>query len=374
MTNAYKTAVNEYMIQRGFEDADGNILLPFHDRVIRPSDPDYGQGTEDQVMRNADAAFAGVADEGYDRAVATSDALEPDGMSSHARSTRRKSNTAVEQIETGWKHAAARPAQTAPVVAVVLAAGFGTRFDPDNPKQLVSVGGKPIVCWSIEAFEHCGRVSDIVVVVNPKVRSAVESLIDDMGYTKVRVIIDGGAERVDSTAAALDTLAAAGIPDDAKILIHDAVRPFVEQSSIEGSIDALDQFTAATVAYASTDTVLLTEDLGDVKVVKSVPDRPNTFRAQTPQSFRFATIRRAYELAASDPDFHPTDDTRVVVDYLPDEPVAIVSGSETNLKITTLEDVPTAEHIAEEIQGRDPKEEARARMHALLAQAAGQMR
>ncbi len=270
--------------------------------------------------------------------------------------------------------AAARPAQTAPVVAVVLAAGFGTRFDPDNPKQLVSVGGKPIVCWSIEAFERCGRVSDIVVVVNPKVRSAVESLIDDMGYTKVRVIIDGGAERVDSTAAALDTLAAAGIPDDAKILIHDAVRPFVEQSSIEGSIDALAQFTAATVAYASTDTVLLTEDLGDVKVVKSVPDRPNTFRAQTPQSFRFATIRRAYELAASDPDFHPTDDTRVVVDYLPDEPVAIVSGSETNLKITTLEDVPTAEHIAEEIQGRDPKEEARARMHALLAQAAGQMR
>ena len=270
--------------------------------------------------------------------------------------------------------AAARPAQTAPVVAVVLAAGFGTRFDPDNPKQLVSVGGKPIVCWSIEAFERCGRVSDIVVVVNPKVRSAVESLIDDMEYTKVRVIIDGGAERVDSTAAALDTLAAASIPDDAKILIHDAVRPFVEQSSIEGSIDALDQFTAATVAYASTDTVLLTEDLGDVKVVKSVPDRPNTFRAQTPQSFRFATIRRAYELAASDPDFHPTDDTRVVVDYLPDEPVAIVSGSETNLKITTLEDVPTAEHIAEEIQGRDPKEEARARMHALLAQAAGQMR
>ena len=180
----------------------------------------------------------------------------------------------------------AKPAQTVPVVAVVLAAGFGTRFDPDNPKQLVSVGGKPIVCWSIDAFEHCDRVSDIVVVVNPKVRGEVETLVGEMGYTKVRVIIDGGDERVDSTAAALDMLATAGIPDDAKILIHDAVRPFVEQSAIDGSIDALDQFTAATVAYASTDTVLLTEDLGDLKVVKSVPDRPNTFRAQTPQSFR----------------------------------------------------------------------------------------
>ena len=152
----------------------------------------------------------------------------------------------------------AKPAQTVPVVAVVLAAGFGTRFDPDNPKQLVSVGGKPIVCWSIDAFEHCDRVSDIVVVVNPKVRGEVETLVGEMGYTKVRVIIDGGDERVDSTATALDMLATAGIPDDAKILIHDAVRPFVEQSAIDGSIDALDQFTAATVAYASTDTVLLT--------------------------------------------------------------------------------------------------------------------
>ena len=142
MTNAYKTAVNEYMIQRGFEDADGNVLKPFHDRVIRPGDPDFGQGTEDQVMRNADAAFAGVADEGYDRGSATAvadsvtgsvaaerdrvpvadavdstasgtpagTAVEPAGMSSHARSTRRKSNTAVEQIQPDWKHAADRPA------------------------------------------------------------------------------------------------------------------------------------------------------------------------------------------------------------------------------------------------------------------------
>ena len=58
----------------------------------------------------------------------------------------------------------------APVVAVVLAAGFGTRFDPDNPKQLVSVDDKPIVCWSIEAFEQNPHVTDTIVVVNPQVR------------------------------------------------------------------------------------------------------------------------------------------------------------------------------------------------------------
>ena len=160
-----------------------------------------------------------------------------------------------------------------PVVAVVLAAGFGTRFDENNPKQLVSVGDKPIVCWSIEAFECNDRVSDIIVVVNERVSNMVNMLIDEAGYTKVRAVIPGGSERVDSTRAALDLLKQAGIPDGAKILIHDSVRPFVEQQSIDGCIDSLDQFNAATVAYASTDTILLTEDLGERKVVRSVPDR-----------------------------------------------------------------------------------------------------
>lgn len=296
-------------------------------------------------------------------------------------------------------------ASNVPVVAVVLAAGFGTRFDPNNPKQLVAVGGKPIVCWSIEAFESNPRVTDIIVVVNPTVRTTVERLIDDAGYPKVRMIIDGGAERVDSTAAALGALADAGIPADAKILIHDAVRPFVEQSSIDGCIDALDELDAATVAYASTDTVLLTEFRDGRKIVRQVPDRPHTFRAQTPQAFRFDTIRHAYELASADPGFHPTDDTRVVVDYLPESSVAVVDGSESNLKITTLADLPIAERIARQrlggvagttvpadvdaLTGADvpgdrayvaspgqymTREEAKARMHAIFAEAAHRMR
>lgn len=271
-----------------------------------------------------------------------------------------------------------------PVVAVVLAAGFGTRFDPNNPKQLVSIAGKPIVCRSIEAFESDPRVTDMIVVVNPTVRAEVERLLDEAGYPKVRMVIDGGAERVDSTAAALAALAEAGIPPRAKLLIHDAVRPFVPRSAIDGCINALDTHDAATVAIPSTDTVLLTadEDEGaDVaqprKIVRSVPDRANTFRAQTPQAFRFDTIREAYARAAGDPGFHPTDDTRVVVDYLPEVPVAIVLGSEDNLKITTQADLPTAERIAARREGEDSdmdaeanKEAVRARMHAVLNAAA----
>ena len=139
MTNAYKTAVNEYMVQRGFEDDDGNALKPFRDRVVRPTDPDYAEimavAQPDAAMLNADRAFAGVNDSGYEtspeegRSVSvpadgvaalsgTGDAparcavadVDDDHLSYHARSTRRKSNTAPELVANGWKHAVARPA------------------------------------------------------------------------------------------------------------------------------------------------------------------------------------------------------------------------------------------------------------------------
>ena len=124
------------------------------------------------------------------------------------------------------------------------------------------------------------------------------------------------------------------------------MRPFVSQAQIDGCIDALDEFKAATVACPSTDTILLTQDLGDRETVVQVPERRHSFRAQTPQAFRFETIRTAYDLAADDPDFRPTDDTRVVVDYLPNEPVAIVGGSPLNMKVTTQDDMPFAQLIA----------------------------
>lgn len=272
--------------------------------------------------------------------------------------------------------------EAVPVVAVVLAAGFGTRFDPEHPKQLVGVGGKPIVAWSIEAFENNARVTDVIVVVNPQVRDAVEELVSAGRHAKVRAIIDGGAERTDSTLAALGLLREFGLPARAKLLIHDAVRPFVAAEAIDGCIDALDQFDAATVAVASTDTVLLTHDLGDRKVISRVPDRPDTFRAQTPQAFRFGRLDAAYAKALADPDFAATDDTRVIVDYDPDTPVAIVQGSEDNLKITTLADLPVAEQIAARITGGEPagltRDQIKARAHEqfreIFAQAAAQAR
>lgn len=238
---------------------------------------------------------------------------------------------------------------TVPVVAIVLAAGFGTRFDPKNPKQLVSVDDRPVIAWSLEAFEDAPEVTDIVVVVNPTVYEAVEGVIDERGFAKVRALVPGGETRADSTVAALDFLDQSGIPHDAKVLIHDGVRPFVSPKIIGECVTVLDSVNAATVAVPSTDTILLaTPDEGGDKTpkVRAVPDRAATFRAQTPQCFRFGTIRDAYNRAADDEGFRPTDDTRVIIDYLPDEPVAIVQGSDDNMKITVQGDIDVAETIA----------------------------
>lgn len=254
-----------------------------------------------------------------------------------------------------------------PVIAIILAAGFGTRFDPAKPKQLVSVADRPVIEWTIEAFEDCPEVTDILVVVNAAVSDAVEKVIDDMGSRKVRGIVPGGETRADSTRAALGFLREYSIPDDAKVLIHDGVRPFVSPKTILDCVAALDSVNAATVAVPSTDTILLAApagasdsaasdgtssdgagrfDTSAAPIVRIVPDRATTYRAQTPQCFRFSTISEAYRRAAGDENFHPTDDTRVVVDYLPDEPVAVVEGSDDNIKITTRPDLEVAELIA----------------------------
>ena len=114
MTNAYKTAVDEYMVQRGFEDASGNVLKPFHDRVVRPDDPDFAQTDDDAVERNADKAFAGMPGEPpadvEDAAARSAGGAKLDELSYRARSTRRKSNTREEVLPEGWHHARCRPA------------------------------------------------------------------------------------------------------------------------------------------------------------------------------------------------------------------------------------------------------------------------
>ena len=229
-------------------------------------------------------------------------------------------------------------------VAVILAGGLGTRFGDRRPKQLLEIGGRTILEHSVAAFEAASGVAEMLLVMAPGFTAEAERIVQAGGYRKVRAVIAGGSSRSDSTRKALAALGAAGAGStDGKancgVLFHDAARPLVDARIIADCVRALEDFAGVTTAMPATDTVLAVEG----GLVTDIPDRARLYCCQTPQAFRLDTIVRAHQLAAAqEDDFEATDDCGVVRRYLPDVPIAVVRGSERNLKITTRGDLALA--------------------------------
>lgn len=236
-------------------------------------------------------------------------------------------------------------------VAVVLAAGSGRRFGSSRPKQLGLLAGRTLVEHSVAAFDQAPQVDQVLIVTSPQISAEVGA--GCAPYPKVAAIIDGGVTRADSTRAAIGWLtarAAAGQQEagtaDWKVLFHDAARPLVDQETIARTISALDRWDAVGVVVPSADTIVT---VADGAITRVLP-RAELARCQTPQGFRLPVIARAYELADADPGFAttpPTDDCGVVLRYLPDVRVGVVSGSDRNLKITYPGDLLVAESLLE---------------------------
>jgi 2-C-methyl-D-erythritol 4-phosphate cytidylyltransferase len=223
-------------------------------------------------------------------------------------------------------------------VAVVLAAGSGSRFGSAGPKQLRLLAGRNLIEHCVQAFERAPGVDQLLVVT---AADLVEQVRRDLAsVAKVAAVIEGGASRTDSTRRALAWLGATA-PADAKVLFHDAARPLVDQRIIADCVAALDHWQAISVVVPSSDTIV---EVADATIQRVLP-RHTLARCQTPQGFRLSVIARAYERAAADPAFATTpatDDCGVVLRYLPDVPVGAVSGNERNLKITYADDLAIA--------------------------------
>ena len=224
-------------------------------------------------------------------------------------------------------------------IAVILAAGKGTRLGESTPKQYLEVAGKTVLEHSIEAFERHPAIEEICVVVAPDCCEKVAALCHANGYRKTRKIIAGGSERYESSVAAIR---AYGADDECNLIFHDAARPCVSAEVISNVVGALAEFSAATAAVATTDTILEASDDG---VVAAIPPRARLRNVQTPQGFRLNAIRRAYEAGLADPAFVTTDDCGVVARYCPDLPIRIVDGDRNNIKLTYSEDLRTIERL-----------------------------
>jgi len=225
-------------------------------------------------------------------------------------------------------------------IGVILAGGTGTRIGGDVPKQLLTLADKPLMEHCLAAFQAADGIQEIIIVMQPDYLAQAEAIASH--YPKVTHVLPGGPSRTASTLAALQHLGKAA-PPDTKVLIHDAARPLVTPQIIEVVLSALDVHDAASAAVPSSDTVF---EVGDDGLVAAIPPRERLRRVQTPQGFRLGTISRAYGQALADPGFEAaTDDCSVVFRYLPGVPIAVVDGSDTNIKVTSGQDLGYAEHL-----------------------------
>ncbi|MBR5041971.1 MAG: 2-C-methyl-D-erythritol 4-phosphate cytidylyltransferase [Bacteroidales bacterium] len=222
------------------------------------------------------------------------------------------------------------------VIGVILAGGSGDRFGAVKPKQFTDVFGRTVIEYTVDAFEQNEGIEEIVIVTRADYISWVNEIVHKNKWRKVRHVVPGGKERYHSTLAAVDLYS-----DEDKLIIHDAVRPLVSQRIIDDCIAALDKYNAVDVAVKAVDTII---QVDENECICGVPYRPMLRNGQTPQCFRRATIRRAYEIALQDPGFKTTDDCGVVFKYLPDEPVYVVEGEYRNLKLTNPEDLVILKH------------------------------
>lgn len=217
-------------------------------------------------------------------------------------------------------------------IAVVLAGGSGLRLGNDTPKQFLKVAGKKVIEHTIEVFENAENIDEICIVSRIDYISDVEGIVVNNGYKKVKKILAGGAERYDSSLAAIN----AYTNDNDNLLFHDAVRPLLTERIIDDCLKALERYNAVDVAIKTTDTII---QVAQDNCIVNIPNRNELYNGQTPQGFKRGTIAKAYEIALKDPNFVTTDDCGTVKKYLPSEPIFVVKGETFNMKLTYVEDL-----------------------------------
>jgi 2-C-methyl-D-erythritol 4-phosphate cytidylyltransferase len=223
------------------------------------------------------------------------------------------------------------------VFAILPAAGLGTRMAGPQPKQFLALNGLPILIHSLRAFAAVERVTAICVAVRKTEIERVQAQIAEYGLSSRAQVVEGGDSRQESVSHALAALPAQ--PDDI-VLVHDAVRPLIDAATIDRTIDAVAKFGAAIVGLPAVDTIKQVERTAHGAIITSTIPREVVVLAQTPQGFRYGLLRQAFAEATAD-GFVGTDEAAVV--ERAGHPVAVVHGSQVNLKITQQSDLELAE-------------------------------
>ncbi|MFA5577382.1 MAG: 2-C-methyl-D-erythritol 4-phosphate cytidylyltransferase [Tissierellaceae bacterium] len=232
------------------------------------------------------------------------------------------------------------------ISVIIAAAGMSNRMGSKINKQFIAIGSKPILAHTVEKFEKCRYIDEIIIVSKEEeIEYCRKEIVRKYRFNKVTNIIRGGKERQDSVYNGILAL------DERSdiVLIHDGARPFVKIENIEDSIECVEKHGACVIGVPVTDTIKI---VGEHKSIDKTPQRSLLWAAQTPQAFYKDIILGAYEKAQID-GFLGTDDSSLV-ERMGHE-VRMVMGSYENIKITTPEDILLGESLIrdrEKIYGR----------------------
>ena len=228
-------------------------------------------------------------------------------------------------------------------VAVVPAAGRGARMGSHIPKQFLSLGGVPILVHSLRVLEAVAAVEHVILAVPEADREyCLREIVARYQFTKVTKVVAGGEHRQDSVRHGVQEV---GQEADL-VLVHDAVRPLITADLVERVIRRAGEVGAAIIAIPMRDTV---KQVGPEGMIEVTVDRGQLWLAQTPQVFRATVLREAHRKAHLE-NFHATDDAQLL-EWL-GHPVAVVDGSEENIKITRPQDLVIGEAILAAREGR----------------------
>ena len=218
--------------------------------------------------------------------------------------------------------------------AIIVAAGKSERMGENLDKAFISLGPRPVVAWSLLAFQQCPDIDKIILVVRKDQLVAAKGIVNMFGLSKVNQIIPGGAKRQDSVSRGLD----AADPDSRLIIIHDGARPCVTPALVTATLDAARKSGSGIAATRVNDTLKVVDRHNNIA---ETLDRSNVWAVQTPQAFKADLLRRAYaELAKGKAEV--TDDAAAVA-LLPNAPsLRLVEWNKPNLKITIVEDLSIA--------------------------------
>jgi len=232
------------------------------------------------------------------------------------------------------------------VVAIIPAAGLGTRMAPPGKnglpsKQFFEIHGAPIIVHTLRVFARHPQVGPILVALRRSEIELFRRQIEKEDFSSRVETVEGGENRQESVAHALTRLQA---EKDDIVLVHDAVRPLVEDEIITQVIQEARKHGAAIAGMPAVDTIKQVERAAEGAIITSTIPRERVVQAQTPQGFRYELIKRAFESAMAD-GFTGTDEASLVERL--GENVWVVMGSARNIKITTPSDLELAEFLLE---------------------------